>query len=85
MRSLVLRPALRRSLSAAFCLGCLLGPAASRAFAINIRDLIALSKEGVTDDVLVAIIEADGSRFSLSAKDVRDLRTAGLSDTVHAA
>ena len=67
---------------AAIVLLGLLGPAVSRAFAVTIRDLVALSREGVTDPVLVALIETDGSRFVLTADDIRDLRQQGLSDTV---
>ena len=72
----------RRLLTVAAFLGVLLGPAVSQAWAINLRDLIALSKEGVSDAVLVAIIETDGSRFTLGPNDVRQLRTEGVSDAV---
>ncbi len=59
-----------------------LGPAASRAFAVSVKDLIALSHEGLSDAVLVALIETDGSRFTLNADDIRSLKAQGLSDTV---
>lgn len=72
----------RRLLTVAAFLGVLLGPAVSRAYAINLRDLIALSKEGVSDAVLVAIIETDGSKFTLGPNDVRQLRSEGISDAV---
>lgn len=72
----------RRLLIVAAFLGVLVGPAVSRAYAINLRDLIALSKEGVSDAVLVAIIETDGSRFTLGPNDVRQLRSEGVSDAV---
>jgi hypothetical protein len=60
----------------------LAGPAAGRAYAVSARDLVELSKEGVSDAVLIALIETDGSRFVLSVSDIRDLRTRGLSDEV---
>lgn len=72
----------RRLLTVAVFLGVLVGPAVSRAYAINLRDLIALSKEGVSDGVLVAIIETDGSKFTLGPNDVRQLRSEGVSDAV---
>jgi hypothetical protein len=43
---------------------------------------VSLAREGVSDPVLVALIETDGSRFTLNADDIRDLRAQGLSDTV---
>jgi hypothetical protein len=58
------------------------GPAVGRAYAVSIRDLVELSKEGVSDEILVALIETDGSRFVLSVADIRSLRAQGLSDGV---
>jgi hypothetical protein len=60
----------------------LLGPAVSQAFAVSVRDLVSLSREGVSDPVLVALIETDGSKFTLNADDIRSLRYQGLSDTI---
>jgi hypothetical protein len=65
-----------------FALALLIGPAVSSAYAITIRDLVALSKEGVSDAVLIALIETDGSRFQITADDVRSVRAQGLSDAV---
>ena len=67
---------------AAIALVALLGPAVSQAFAITVHDLVALSRERVSDPILVALIETDGSKFTLSPDDVRGLRYQGLSDTV---
>lgn len=72
----------RSAIVAAIVLLGLLGPAVSQAFAISVRDLVALSREGVSDPVLVALIETDGSKFTLNADDIRGLRYQGLSDTV---
>jgi hypothetical protein len=63
-------------------LGMLVGPAVSRAYAVSIRDLVELSKEGVSDAVLIALIETDGSRFKMSPDDIRSVRAQGLSDAV---
>lgn len=73
---------LRSLVVAAIALLGLLGPAVSQAFAISARDLIALSREGVSDLVLVALIETDGSKFTLDVDQIRSLRAQGLSDTV---
>jgi hypothetical protein len=43
---------------------------------------VSLSREGVSDPVLVALIETDGSKFTLNADDIRSLRYQGLSDAV---
>ncbi len=63
-------------------LAVLIGPAVGRAYAVTIRDLVELSKEGVSDAVLIALIETDGSRFKMSADDIRAVRAEGLSDAV---
>jgi hypothetical protein len=65
-----------------FTLAVLIGPAVGRAYAVTIRDLVELSKEGVSDTVLIALIETDGSRFKMSADDIRNVRAQGLSDAV---
>jgi len=65
-----------------FALALLIGPAVSSAYAVTIRDLVALSKEGVSDAVLIALIETDGSRFLMTADEVRSVRAQGLSDAV---
>ncbi len=60
----------------------LVGPVAGVAQAVTVRDLIALSQAGLGDDVLVALIDSDGSVFSLTPLEVLDLRRQGLSDRV---
>lgn len=65
-----------------FALALLIGPAVANAYAVTIRDLIELSKEGVSDAILVALIETDGSRFKLTPDDIRSAKTQGLSDAV---
>ena len=73
---------MRASRSLFVALLLLLGPAVSQAFAVSIRDLVELNRAGLTDAVLVALIETDGSRFTLNADDIRDLKSQGLSDAV---
>ncbi len=65
-----------------FTLAVLMGPAVGRAYAVTIRDLVELSKEGVSDAVLIALIETDGSRFKMTLADIRSVRAQGLSDVV---
>ena len=59
----------------------LLGPAAS-AGAATIQDLVKLKAAGLSDDILIALIESDGSVFQLKADDVISLRKQGLSERV---
>ncbi len=48
--------------------------------AVTLRDLIELSKTGLSDDILIALVEAEKSVFRLTPSDVLDLKRAGLSD-----
>lgn len=50
--------------------------------AVSTRDLIELSKAGLGDEVLVALIEADGTVFNLDAPKILELRAAGVSERV---
>src|SRR5262245_47234308 len=52
------------------------------AAAVSTRDLIELAKAGLSDDVLVALIEAAGTEFHLDAPKILELRQAGLSERV---
>jgi hypothetical protein len=60
----------------------LLGPAAGLASAVTTRDLVELSRAGLGDDVLIALLQSDGSVFRLSAADIISLKAQGLSDKV---
>jgi hypothetical protein len=50
--------------------------------AVSTRDLIELSRAGLGDEVLVALIEADGTVFNLDAPKILELRAAGVSERV---
>lgn len=63
-------------------LAVLVGPLVGNAYAVTIRDLVELSREGVSDAILIALIETDGSRFTMTADDIRSVRAQGLSDAV---
>ena len=70
------------TLAAAACAVLLVGGAPDSAWAVSTRDLIELSKAGLGDEVLVALVEADGTVFSLDAPKILELRAAGVSERV---
>lgn len=70
---------LRRSLFA--CL-TVLALSAGRAEAVSVRDVIELSKAGLSDSVLIALIEVDRSVFALDTVTLKQLKAAGVSDAV---
>jgi hypothetical protein len=53
-----------------------------RADALSIRDVIELSRAGLGDDVLLALIEVDRSVFPIDTATLKSLKQAGLSDRV---
>ena len=64
-------------------LAILAGPAAGvRRAASGIRDLLLLKEAGLSDDILIDLIQSDGSVFHLKAADIIDLHKQGLSDRV---
>lgn len=50
--------------------------------AMTMEDVIALSKEGVGDDVIIDQIKATHSSFNLSKDDIIELKNAGVSEAV---
>jgi hypothetical protein len=52
------------------------------ASAVTVRDIIELTKAGLSDDVLVAVIEADRTIFTLDKQQILDLKRAGVSQAV---
>ena len=55
---------------------------AGRAEAVTIRDLIELSKAGLSDAVLLALIEVDRTVFSIDNATLKQLKEGGVSDAV---
>jgi hypothetical protein len=53
-----------------------------RAQALTVRDIVELSRAGLGDDVLLALIEVDPSVFPIDAATLKALRAAGVSDRV---
>jgi hypothetical protein len=76
MRALV-RPVLTAAIAAALCVA-----AAAPVMAVSVRDIIELSRAGLGDEVLVALIEADQSVFTLSNAQLIELKQAGVSERV---
>ena len=69
-------------LKAAVVSALLIVIAATPASAVTIRDLLNLKNAGLSDDILIALMESDGSVFYLTADEVISLRRQGLSERV---
>ena len=65
--------------------GLLLTPLTARAGDLTLRDVMELHRTGLGDDLLIAVIDADGGPFHLSFVDIQDLKSDGLSERVIAA
>jgi len=52
------------------------------ASALTIRDVLELSRAGLGDEVLLALIEVDRSVFPIDTATLKSLKQAGLSDRV---
>jgi hypothetical protein len=59
-----------------------LAATAQPAQALTVRDVIELSRAGLTDDVLVALIEVDGGVYPTDTATLKRLKDAGVSDRV---
>jgi hypothetical protein len=70
----------RRSLVAVMILA--LSLAAGRAEAVTVRDVIELSKSGLSDSVLLTLIDIDRSVFAIDTATLKQLKSAGVSDAV---
>jgi hypothetical protein len=55
---------------------------AGRAEAVSVRDVIELSKAGLSESVLLALIEVDRSVFTIDAATLKELKAGGVSDAV---
>ena len=62
--------------------GLIVAALAGSAEALTIRDIIELSRAGLGDDVLLALIEVDGSVFATDTATLKQLKTAGVSERV---
>ena len=66
----------------AACLAALLLGVPAAARAVTVDDIVALSKAGVTADILVAVIDADQTMFNLTPEQIIALRKAGVPNEV---
>jgi hypothetical protein len=71
-----------RALRAASIAVLVLLAASAPALAVSTRDLVALSQAGLSDEVLIALVEADETTFALDAPQILELRREGLSERV---
>jgi hypothetical protein len=69
----------RRILTLAVVIGLAAPPAAS---AVSLTDLVELTRAGLSDDVIVALIQTDRTIYDLDATTVLDLKRSGVSDAV---
>jgi hypothetical protein len=60
----------------------LLGCVPATASAVTIEEVVALSKSGVSEQVIVAVIERDQTLFTLSPALIMKLQRDGLSDRI---
>ena len=60
----------------------LLAGTATRAEALTIRDVIELTKAGISDEVLLALIDVDGGVYANDAATLKTLKEAGVSERV---
>jgi hypothetical protein len=60
----------------------LLSLAPARAEAVTVRDIIELSRAGLGDDVLLALIEVDRTVFAIDTQTITRLKQAGVSERV---
>jgi hypothetical protein len=71
---------LRRTLIPLFAAAVLL--AGGRAEAVTVRDVIELTKAGLSESVLLALIDVDRSVFAIDTATLKQLKAAGVSDAV---
>jgi hypothetical protein len=65
-----------------FAVVLVLGPLHSPAAAVSIDELFNLKANGLSEEVLIALIESDGSVFHLTSEDVLALHKRGLGEKV---
>ena len=49
---------------------------------VSVEDIVKLSKEGISEDVLVAKIKKNAKAFDLSPDEIVELKKLGVSDSV---
>src|SRR6185295_851092 len=54
----------------------------SRADALTVRDVVELTRAGLGEEVLLALIEVDRSIFPIDAATIKELKASGVSERV---
>jgi hypothetical protein len=72
---------MRRSRALVLAFLCVIFTAAASE-AVTLKDIIDLTKAGLGDDVLIALIEVDGGVFDVDAATLTRLKAAGVSEKV---
>jgi hypothetical protein len=54
----------------------------SRAYAVTLDEVVALSKSGVSEQVILALIERDQTLYAMTPAQLMKLQREGLSDTI---
>ena len=62
-----------------------LSPSPALAGDLTLRDVIELHRSGLGEDLLLAVIEADGGPITLTFADIQDLKSDGFSERLIAA
>ena len=73
---------MRRVVLISVATSLLLMLASGAASAFGVKDVVAMTKDGVADSLILQKIDYSGTRFHLDARDVHDLKAAGVSDAV---
>ena len=60
----------------------LLTASGARAEAVTLREIVELTKAGLSEEVLLALIEVDRRVFSIDSETVKSLQDAGVSPRV---
>jgi hypothetical protein len=71
-----------RALAAALVFATIMALPAAKAEALTVRDVVELSKAGLSDDVLLALIEVDRTVFTMDTPTLKMLKDAGVSEPV---
>ena len=71
-----------RALAAALIFTTIMVLPAAKAEALTVRDVVELSKAGLGDDVLLALIEVDRTVFTIDTPTLKMLKDAGVSEPV---
>src|SRR5687768_16793839 len=75
-------PMLKMTRRTLFAFLAVVALAAGRAEAVTIRDVIELSKAGLSETVLLALIEVDRRVFTIDPPTLKQLKEAGVTDAV---